>query len=194
VLEDMVAVLVTTEGELEGVQARVDELEQQSTAIDTRLTELNATAAHAKELRRERERAEKAYTLYREKTDTWSISAAMSRAELVNTSISQRPTVSSEPVGPGKLKLLLLGLFVAGAGGIALALLLEFLDHSLSTPEQLERRLGIAHLASVPEGATDGPLEIGLAGLAVTDSDAGPAGGQRRLPPLPALVHSVAAS
>ena len=165
VFEERIATLVSTEAQFEGVQARVSELEQQADSVDARLADLNRKAAHAKGLRRELTRAEDAYTLYREKTDTASISAAMSREELVNTSIAEPPTASSQPVGPSKRLTLLIGLFVAVSGGIGLALLIDYLDHGLATPGELERHLGIVHLASVPEGETEGPLEIGLAAL-----------------------------
>lgn len=188
--EAMVTLLIDTEAELEGARARIAELETQAAQIEQTLLALNTKGIRAKELRRELARAEAAHRLYREKTDTAAISAAMSREELVNTSIAQPPTVATDPVGPGKRTLVLLGLFVATFGGVGIALLLDYLDPGITTPTQLERRLGIIHLGSVSEGDITGPLDVGLAALFPARAD-GNDSGRRGRPPtsVPALVY-----
>ncbi|MBK5940714.1 Wzz/FepE/Etk N-terminal domain-containing protein [Halochromatium roseum] len=188
--EAMVTLLIDTEAELEGARARIAELETQAAQIEQTLLALNTKGIRAKELRRELARAEAAHRLYREKTDTAAISAAMSREELVNTSIAQPPTVATDPVGPGKRTLVLLGLFVATFGGVGIALLLDYLDPGITTPIQLERRLGIIHLGSVSEGEISGPLDVGLAALFPARAD-GHDSSRRGRPPtsVPALVY-----
>lgn len=186
--EARVASMVELEADLEGARARISELEAQYADLEQALTALNFKGTRAKELRRELARAEEAYALYRNKSDTAAISAAMSREELVNTSVAQPPTVATDPVGPGKRTLLMLGLFVAVGGGIGLALLLDALAPGVLNPKQLERRLGLAHLGSIPEGQTEGPLDVGLAALFPTTTDAD-SSSRSRSGAVPALVY-----
>ncbi|GEM_PF-2481142 len=187
--EARVAAMIETEAELEGARARILDLEAQAQQVRQQLITLNTQGTRAKELRRELARAEEAYTLYRSKTDTATISAAMSREELVNTRVAQPPTVAAEPVGPGKSVLLLLGIFAAAAGGVGLALVLNALDAGISSAKQLERDFGMSPLGTVPEGATDGPLDVGLAAMFPDASDDDPRPpGQPPFSP-PALIY-----
>ena len=78
----------------------------------------------------------------------------------MNTSVAQPAITDPYPMGAGKLMTLALALVVGTLGGVALALVLEYFDLSLSTSDQVEHRLGLIHLVSVPEGMIDGPLEI----------------------------------
>lgn len=163
--ESLVHLLLSTEAELAGARARTEDLEKQASEVAGELASLNVNSVRARELHRQLLRNEQNYQTYVQKSETAAISAAMAREELVNTSVAEPPTVATDPVGPSKKTLLLLGLLVSAFGGAGIVFLLDFIDHRIDTPDQLERRLGLDHLASVPEGATEGPLDIGLAAL-----------------------------
>jgi uncharacterized protein involved in exopolysaccharide biosynthesis len=163
VFEDLVASLVDGESELEGLRARITELELQAAAAKRSMATLNEHAVRTKELQRDLARAEEAYTLYSNKAQTTAISAAMAQEQLANISVVQPPTISWEPVGIGRRVVVLLGLFLAAVGGTGFAMLIDYLDRRIATPRELERQLGLACLASTRVGETDGPLELGLA-------------------------------
>jgi polysaccharide biosynthesis transport protein len=68
-----------------------------------------------------------------------------------NVSIIDRAEPSPTPSKP-KIKLsLLLGAFLGLTGGVALAFLREYLDHTLKTPDEAQGYLHLPNLASVPD-------------------------------------------
>jgi polysaccharide biosynthesis transport protein len=68
-----------------------------------------------------------------------------------NVSILDRAEVPTRPSKPNKRLNLMLGALVGLMGGLGLALLLEHLDNTLRTPEEVERYLRIPNLAVVPD-------------------------------------------
>jgi capsular polysaccharide biosynthesis protein len=102
-------------------------------------------------LRRDAKTAEEAYLLFKKKHEEARISSAMDRQELVNVSIAQPAERPIAPVGISRLLQLLVAILLIALGGVGLVFGLEFFDHSFTSPADLERRLGIPHLASIPE-------------------------------------------
>lgn len=72
---------------------------------------------------------------------------------VVSVSKAQNAEQSLTPVGPGRGVKLMLALAFAIVGGVSVAFVMEWLDHSLTTGQEIERHLGIAHLVSIPEQA-----------------------------------------
>lgn len=70
--------------------------------------------------------------------------------EKTNISIVDRAEVPLKPVKPDKKKNLLLSVVLGLFAGVGLAFLLEHLDNSIKTPEDVRRYLGIPNLAIVP--------------------------------------------
>lgn len=93
---------------------------------------------------------EQEYLRFRQDVQRTDISRAMDADKVSNLSIIQPPTMLLEPTKPNKTLNLGLGLFLAIFGGISLAFLLEYHDDSLKTKEDVEKRLGLPVLASVP--------------------------------------------
>jgi uncharacterized protein involved in exopolysaccharide biosynthesis len=102
-------------------------------------------------LRREAKAAEDAYMLYHRKHEEARISAAMDQQKIVNVSIAQPAQRPLRPVGPRKALSLLLGLLLGALGGLGLAFVSEYFDHSLTTGRDLETRVGIPLLGSIPD-------------------------------------------
>jgi len=67
-----------------------------------------------------------------------------------NISIVQPATYEVKPVRPRVALNLALGLLAGVLGSLALTLLMERLDHSFRTPEDIERRLELPALVSIP--------------------------------------------
>lgn len=65
--------------------------------------------------------------------------------------VIQAPTVPSHPSKPSRLKILAAGALVGGFLGVALAFVLELLNHTLQTVDQAEGVLGLPLLSAVPE-------------------------------------------
>jgi capsular exopolysaccharide synthesis family protein len=68
-----------------------------------------------------------------------------------NVSILDRAEIPSRPSKPNKRLNLMLGAFLGLMGGLGLALLLEHLDNTLRTPEEVEQYLRLQNLVIVPD-------------------------------------------
>ena len=68
-----------------------------------------------------------------------------------NVSILDRAEVPRQPSKPNKRLNLMLGALLGLMGGLGLALLLEHLDNTLRTPEEVERYLRLPNLVVVPD-------------------------------------------
>lgn len=83
--------------------------------------------------------------------------------------VISRAPLPSAPSAPNLSRNLLLGLMLALAGGAAAVILAETLDSGLATAEDVERRLGLAYLGSIPllssvaDDAGDSPTDYVVA-------------------------------
>jgi capsular exopolysaccharide synthesis family protein len=68
-----------------------------------------------------------------------------------NVSILDRAEIPTRPSKPNKRLNLMLGALLGLMGGLGLALLLEHLDNTLRTPDDVERYLGLPNLVIVPD-------------------------------------------
>ena len=68
-----------------------------------------------------------------------------------NVSILDRAEIPRQPSKPNKKLNLMLGALVGLMGGLGLAFILEHLNNTLGTPEEVERYLGLPNLAVVPD-------------------------------------------
>jgi uncharacterized protein involved in exopolysaccharide biosynthesis len=57
----------------------------------------------------------------------------------------------TEPVKPKKILNIVLAIFLGLFGGLGLAFFIEYFDHTINTPEELEKYVGIDALGSIPE-------------------------------------------
>jgi non-specific protein-tyrosine kinase len=74
-------------------------------------------------------------------------------------------TPPTAPVGPSKLSLILLGGIIAAVLAVGVAYLLEYLDDTLRTGDDVQKTLGLVTLGTIPEAGG-----LARAGLAAVDS------------------------
>jgi uncharacterized protein involved in exopolysaccharide biosynthesis len=151
VYQELRAQLLVARADLQGAHARYDSLQAQVASQRRQLEELNRKGLTTDDLRRETRAAEEAYILYKKKHEEARISAAMDQQRIVNVSIAQPALRPLKPVAPNKLLNLLLGLLLGTFGGLALAFVTEYFDHSFTTGRGLEARLGIPLLGTIPD-------------------------------------------
>jgi len=151
VYQSLRAQLLVGRADLKGVRARHNSLQQQMVSYRRQLEELSQKGRTTDELRREARAAEDAYMLYQKKHEEARISAAMDQQRIVNVSIAQPAQRPLRAVAPKKALNLLLGLLLGVVGGISLAFITEHFDHSFTTGRDLEARLGIPLLGTIPE-------------------------------------------
>jgi succinoglycan biosynthesis transport protein ExoP len=151
VYQEVRAQLLTARADLKGAQARYESLQGQVANYRRQLDQLNPKGLTADDLRRQVRAAEEAYMLYQKKHEEARISAAMDQQRIVNVSIAQPAQRPLKPVAPKKALNLILGLLLGTFGGVGLAFATEYFDHSFTTGRDLEARLGIPVLGTIPD-------------------------------------------
>jgi uncharacterized protein involved in exopolysaccharide biosynthesis len=151
VYQGLRAELLTARADLKGARARYDSLQAQVASYRRQLEELSQKGLTTDDLRREARAAEEAYMLYQKKHEEARISAAMDQQRIVNVSIAQPAQRPLKPVAPRKALNLILGLLLGAMGGLGLAFVAEYFDHSFTTGRELETRLGIPLLGAIPD-------------------------------------------
>jgi uncharacterized protein involved in exopolysaccharide biosynthesis len=146
-------------GEIELIREvpRLASLESRASAIQTQLADARENlktfienAARIDELEREIELKEVGYQTYANNLEQSRIDHAMETQRISNISVAQPATYAVEPIRKRVSLILAAGVAVGLVGGISLALFAEYLDHSLKTPEDIEERLKLTTLISVP--------------------------------------------
>jgi uncharacterized protein involved in exopolysaccharide biosynthesis len=150
--QELKSELLRAEAQLDGAQGRRHSLLDQVSILEVELHTLNESAFKLERLWRDVQAAEGSYLLYRKKHEEARIAAAMDQQKIINVAIAQRAQLPLKPVAPRTLVKMIAGLILGLAGGVILAFVVEhYLDHTFTTGEEMERRLGLFHLASIPE-------------------------------------------
>lgn len=149
--------LLIAETDLDGTRARVASLKEQVARNQFMLNELNDKSFELDGLRRNALAAEEDYLLYRKKHEEARISAAMDREKIINVAVAQPAQVPLRPVPRNLITKFFLAIAMGVLSGFGVAFGLEiYLDRSFTTGEELERKLGVLHIASIPDGEVIG--------------------------------------
>ena len=90
------------------------------------------------------------YQTYAEKKEQARVGLALDEAQVTNLKVVQPASFVAKAVSPKVGLVLFLGLFVSTFGGLGVALLCEFFDHSLKSQDHVELQLGLPVLQSIP--------------------------------------------
>jgi len=126
-------------------------LEQQAAKLRTELMSLSDHETQLARLERDRDMAETNYRTYANRLEESRSTQALETERLSNVSIVQPATAPMSPVKPRKALNMIVALILGVLGGIGIAFLSEYLDHSFHRREQVEKRLGIPVLVSIPK-------------------------------------------
>ena len=142
--------LIKELGTLSSLEAKSRVLKTQQEAARAELTDLNHTEVKMVNLQRELSLLDVKYRKYSDNLEQVRIDQALETNKISNISVVQAATASMKPVRPRKALNLALGLFLGIFGGLGLAFFSEYLDHSLRTPQDVEEKLDLQVLASIP--------------------------------------------
>ncbi|MBM3289502.1 MAG: hypothetical protein FJY92_05055, partial [Candidatus Hydrogenedentes bacterium] len=148
-LNDAIANAVTSS------QAQIAELEG-------RLKQLNGVIDQHDALQEEAKIKQESYTFFAQRVQEARVKSQLSLAGINNIVVVSQPNLTSNPIRPRKMLNLLLGLIAGIVGAVGLAFFLDYLDHGLKTPEDLEHYLGVPPVGSF-FGAPGGRLDAGEA-------------------------------
>lgn len=148
---DMANLVVEVIGQLEArrvqAQAQLDSLRQKRADAEKRLLEITGKSVEYNTLSRNLEADRALYD---------SVLARLKEVDVTSGLTNQSITIQERALGAGPvpsrtLKFIMLGIFGGLAAGVALALGLNYLDPSLRTVDQVERRTGLGVVAAVPQ-------------------------------------------
>jgi uncharacterized protein involved in exopolysaccharide biosynthesis len=144
--------LARAEIELEGTRARESALRAQVLESREGMDEMSAKSVELDGLRRNALAAEEDFLLYRKKYEEARISAAMDQERFIDVSVAQPAQIPLSPLPRGLMTRFFAALAVGIFGGLGVVFGIEFyLNRSFTTGEDIERKLGIPHIASIPE-------------------------------------------
>ena len=142
--------LITRQIELTGLKARNTELQKLMTQTGDDLRKLNEAELTINQLERDREIQYDNYMKYSENLEEARIDQIVQQDKLSNIKILQSATKPLTPVANRKYRDLALGMFLGLFGGLGLAFALDYMDHTIKTPEDIEKHLRLQTLTSIP--------------------------------------------
>ena len=149
VYQDLEREMIKTEADLSSQEAKVDTLRGQIAQLDRDLQTLDRKENELENLKRELSSNEKNYKVYLEKVEEARISDDLNHQKMATLSVVQIASVPAKPIKPKKAFNVLVSVVLGAVAGLGFAVFAKYTDQSLSTPDNVERRLGLPVLASV---------------------------------------------
>lgn len=141
--------IIKTDADLKSQVAKAAGVRQQLAQLEGQIRTLDLNERKFQELKRDMTSNEKYFRTYEDRFEDARISEDMNRSKLANISVIQPAAVPVKPVRPKKLLTMLLSLFFGAFTGLGLAFISEHLSQGLTTPDSVERRLGLPVLTTI---------------------------------------------
>jgi uncharacterized protein involved in exopolysaccharide biosynthesis len=142
--------LIKENANLASSEAKAKVIKTQLNGARPELNDLNNTEVKMANLQRELSLLDAKYRKYTDNLEQSRIDQALMKNKMTNISIIQGATSSQRPVKPLKSLYIGLGFLLGILGGIFLAIFSEYHDHSLKNPQDVEEKLNLPLLASIP--------------------------------------------
>jgi uncharacterized protein involved in exopolysaccharide biosynthesis len=142
--------LARNKAELPVLEARAAGLEQNIAEFQDKTRRLEQIQLVQGNLMRDAKLAEENYLIYSRKQEEARISNELDSQRIVNVAIAEAATLPFEPAGPGTRLILLIGIFLGGIVSLGVALVVDYLDPSFRTPDEVETLLGSPVVAALP--------------------------------------------
>ena len=132
------------------VDAKLNAMNDLLTQAEHDLKQINDYEVTISNLQRELNLNESVFQKYADNQEQARIDQALEFEKISNISVVQKATLPIEPISPRKFRNILMGIFVGIFGGLTVAFVFEYFDHSFNKPQDVEQRLGLPTLASIP--------------------------------------------
>ena len=142
--------LIKAQADLSAQEAKASSLRSQYAQIDREIQTLDLRENELGNINRELAVNENNYKTYLERVEEARISDDLNRLKMTNISVIQRAVVPAKPIKPKKRLNVALGIVLGALTGLGFAFFSEYTNQGLSTPESVERRLGLPVLGTVP--------------------------------------------
>src|SRR5215467_849656 len=136
--------------DLKGLQARAGAMTGELRTLESRAQRLEGESVVQQNLLRTAKANEENYLLYHRKREEARIADALDQRKIINAAVSESPMA---PLVPASLPIgtkLLLAVVIATLASVGLGFLMEYLDPSFRTPEEVKEYLDIPLLATLP--------------------------------------------
>ncbi len=131
-------------------KSRIQTLEDQILSKRGELEQLNEDESQLKSMAAEVKLLEDQYAAYHGDLAKAQVLQDRRQQEITNINVFQPASLVETPVSPNRKLLFAIGVVAAVFGAVGVALVSEFLDTSLKTPEDLETQLDLPVLESIP--------------------------------------------
>jgi polysaccharide biosynthesis transport protein len=154
--------LETERSRLVEIQARTEALRNQLSEVKERAKTFSELAPQMAEIERQKELEETNYKYFEASLERARIDETLDPSRMPNISVVQKPSPAEMAIGD--VKKIVIGLAIGGlALGIGIALLIELvLDRTVKRSLELETRLRVPLLLSVPDFGRNGHLRLRL--------------------------------
>ncbi|MGY6627958.1 MAG: polysaccharide biosynthesis tyrosine autokinase [Oceanicaulis sp.] len=140
-------IVASLENEVNIANQRVRSLEQSLSETRSELAQNNSAIVRLRELEREATASRALFESFLNRFRQTSEADGLAEADARIVSAAALPI---RPSSPNVLLNMALGLVLAGVAGVGVVFILEMLDNGLNSEADIERQLGVTHLASIP--------------------------------------------
>ena len=166
---------------LRSLEAKLGNMKQGAGTERTKRDALINVEARMAQLEREISIDAANYREYAQKLEQARIGIALEKERISNISVVQEPTLPVEPFRPQPALNLSLGLLIGLIGGIAVAFVAEYFDHMIRVPGDVDAKLGLRTLVTIPLLPKEAVAPIVHADAAGLSRSGGPREGATRV-------------
>ncbi len=143
---------IQAQQQLNAADIQIADAKNQIEGVEKQIQELAKIGNRYQEVQREVNLNQRYYETYLNKLEEVHITDDMKRQKMTSVSVVQDASAPAVPVQPPKSFLLIvaIGAGLGLAGGLGLAFLLEFIGQRLTIPRDVEKRLGMPVLITIP--------------------------------------------
>ncbi len=145
------AELTKAQAELSGLKARAIAAAAVATKYHAQAQSLDRSMVIQQDLLRDTKTQEDNYLLYEHKREEARISNALDQGGILNVAVAEPPVVPALPKR-SRLSVAFLTLLLAGTFSLSTAFVLDFMDPTFRTPDEMANYLGVQVLAALPKG------------------------------------------
>ena len=142
--------LVRREPILQALRSKAGAVQGQLDAARVELASFSENEYTIAKLQREIDLLDANYRKYSDNLEQARIDHSLESRRMSNINVVQPASFNPRPDSPQKALLLVFGLAFAVAPSVGVSALRELLDHSLKTPEEIERKLDLPTLVAIP--------------------------------------------
>lgn len=148
--EELSLALLQKEVMLASTQAKANSVREQIAGAKELLQTQIESELRIATLEREVQLQDISYRKYADNLEQANIDHALEAAQISNINVVQPATFVEKPISPKILLNLIAGLFGGFVAAIGLAIFCDVVDHRLKTPEEIEEKLKLPLLVSIP--------------------------------------------